>query len=185
MVQAGNYEGDNMQGQQILKVGDPWPFGHTEQEGMTAVIDRQSIDLVCVMNGISAQERTIFKKGKLKYGCTVIDSIPFIFLSFKHFSFDCYINSFKEPKDRIETYTMGDPKANLVQIFLVDGSTSILTAIRAVGTNPDFNNTIKKAIFAQPSVFQNAFQLDSLALNILNTHQTIDLMKSGMVWAIG
>lgn len=185
MVQAGNYEGDNMQEQQILKVGDPWPFGHTEQEGMAAVINKQSIDLVCVMHGISAQERTIFKKGKLKYGCTVIDSIPFIFLSFKHFSFDCYINSFKEAKERISTYTMGDPKANLVQLFLVDGFTNTLSGIRVIGTNPDFNNTIKQALFEQPTVFQTAQQLDNLALNILSTHQTIDLIRSGKVWSIG
>jgi len=173
------------QGIQQFSVGTKFPLQYYQHDAMVPILAQSSLMFVITMNPLSEQEVEIFQNGKIEYGVTIQEGIPFVVVRFPGLaSFDCFVNFIAELSNKRDMFLAEEPNSNLVQFFLVDCATGILRGIRTIGTEPKFMREIKEACFGQVSKYPTASAVSAAADAILNQHQTSDLMKRARMFYI-
>jgi hypothetical protein len=167
-----------------ISLGEKWPADYNRSDGMTPIIDGASLTFLAVLRGANESEIHAFRRGSLRYGLYAEESIPFILWEFRGYEMDCHINMHKEPPDKRDAFLAGEPEANAVQLYLVDGATDIVRGIRLVGTQPAFVQEIKQLCFDQLSAYASAAVVDAAAEKVLALNSIKDMLRRGRTWKL-
>jgi alpha-acetolactate decarboxylase len=95
-----------------------------------AILNTAFFDALCVLDGISANERKDWRKGKLGIYLYEQSDIPFVCFAFENWNFDISINIGKATDEQVEEWL--NSEANLINLFLVDATTGTLEAMRMI-----------------------------------------------------
>ncbi len=114
------------------EVGKPFPHKNYLGKGEVtiAILNTAFFDVVCVLSGISPNERKDWRKGKLTVCLYEQASIPFICFVFENWNFDVNINIGKVQPDKIDEWL--NSEGNIINLFLVDAITGKLEAMRMI-----------------------------------------------------
>jgi len=114
-----------------------------------AILNTAFFDVLCLLNGISADERKDWRKGKLKIYLYEQSDIPFICFAFENWNFDVNINIGKVTDEQIEEWLNSD--ANIINLFLVDAITGTLEAMRMISIPKTMSGRIRDICEEQSS----------------------------------
>src|SRR5579859_1737618 len=152
-------------GHKIYRVGDIFPdpdfAGIT---GSAALLTNDSFNAALFTPDIPKEADTLFRKGTARYGIFTRDHIPFVlFLIGTEIIFEMPITLTKMPRD-IATRWLDNPKANAVNLYLVDQRNFILKSIRSMGVSLEFMDNLKETLRKQ----YNYYASDLEAVRALN-----------------
>ena len=99
-------------------------------EVTVAVLNTAFFDVVCVLGGITSDERKDWRKGKLAIYLYEQSNIPFICFAFENWNFDVSINIGKISEDQVDEWL--NSESNLINLFLVDATTGNIEAMRMI-----------------------------------------------------
>lgn len=117
---------------------------------MRAVFIHGSLMFIISVGRLKAYEESIFKNGKLEYGVTVQECVPFVIASLNgFFTFDCTINMLGQPQETRDAFLARAPDSTTVQLYLIEYRTGLLRGIRTFDAASEFLTTIKEACFQQ------------------------------------
>jgi len=161
-----------------FEVGKPFPdTRYRAHEGGIIMLNEVGFDVLIILRGLQSQEVRNFRKGDLTYGVADIESVPFIMMLFnKSFDLDLSLNvkGFRHLEDRKKWL---DSEANLVSIYLVDGTTYNLRAIRAVGLNLDFAARVKEISRIQEQRYRNKADVDQVISQTKIKYSLKDILR--------
>lgn len=114
------------------EVGTRFPHEKYLKHGeiILSMLNTSFFDVLCVLNGISPEEKKDWRKGKLSVYLYEQSNIPFICFAFENWNFDVNINIGKVDEDKIDDWLNGE--ANIINLFLVEATTGKLEAMRMI-----------------------------------------------------
>ncbi len=121
----------------------PWQEYIGHGDATIPVFNKNFFDVVVSMVEPTPDEIKSFRKGQLEVGLFIMEDVPFLYLDFGKFSLDASLNINKLSKqEEIDNWLNKD--SNIINLFLIDGTTGILMANRMISIN--FSETIRDVI---------------------------------------
>ncbi len=108
----------------------PHPEYLNRGEITTAIINSAFFDVVCVIGGISPNEKKDWSKGKLSVLLYEKEQIPFVVFAFDTWNFDVSININKVQQNKIDDWL--NASGNIINLYLVEASSGVLVAMRMI-----------------------------------------------------
>ena len=143
-----------------LTVGEKFPAPYHKNDSMAVALDGPTFNLILSMGGITGKEAQALRKGKLRIGAAAVHHIPFVVLACPGVgTFDASLNIVAESQEKRDAFLAGEPRANLVTLYLIDNQTDILRGMRALGCSVDFMQTIKEAAFSQVAAYPSGAEV--------------------------
>lgn len=109
-------------------------FPHEKYLGIgeitVAVLNTAFFDVLCVLGGITSDEKKDWRKGNLGIYLYEQSNIPFICFAFENWNFDVSINIGKISEDQVDDWL--NSESNLINLFLVDATTGNIEALRMI-----------------------------------------------------
>ncbi|HKO80165.1 MAG TPA: hypothetical protein VJU78_07220 [Chitinophagaceae bacterium] len=161
----------------------PHPIGsifpdsrYAQLDGAFICFSENSFDVVVLMAGINPSEIEDFKRGKLVYGLFVVDYIPFFILDFGNdLNLDCSFNFLKVKPDDANAWLIST--SNLVNLYLKEGTTYVLKAMRTITVNNKNIEEIKTTLKMQGEKYTSPNEVDKKLVKILSQYTTLKMME--------
>ena len=158
-------------------VGEKFPTPFRPYDGATLHLAGDTFGVVISMVDISSAEVKVFRKVKMRIGVAVIQGVPFVLLDFPGMAtFDASLNLLLESQESRDAFLAGEPKANLVSLFLVDHRTGILKGMRSLGCPVEMMTEIKTAAFDQAAAFASGAKVEAKIQEVMSLYTTERLM---------
>lgn len=112
----------------------PWEKYIGIGEKCLPVLNPTSFDIVVSFIDPTSEEIKTFRKGMLEFGLFNYKNVPLIYLDFQSYTLDVAlnINNFLS-QEKIDNWL--NAKSNIINLFLIDNSTGILSAQRLISIN--------------------------------------------------
>jgi len=135
---------------QSFIVGQPFPLP-VESSGVIANLTTETLNFVVVIDTPTDIEISMFKTGSIRVGLYEYRNCPFMTLRFDNFiAGDCTIDAALESPEIISAFLSRENKVNSTgMMFLVDGRTRLLKAIRYISYDKMFIRRIENSITEQ------------------------------------
>ena len=164
-----------------LKIDGPFPLKNPNgfRDGIFANISGESFDVICWANGLTSKERQAWRRGTLRYGVFVQETIPFFLLYFPDikWSMDVSLNVLADKKRGrpYQQYLSGN--GNAVNLYLIDAKTNTIKGMRMIGIEWQAAERIREACEKQLAEYPSAIAVDAALGKILRTKTTEEMMR--------
>lgn len=116
------------------EVGQPFPDQrYVQRDAAIAIFTESFVNITITMESLSRSEIEAFKSRSFTIALYKSQNIPFIAMQFQEFSIDASLDITLLTAEQQENWL--NQNANVMNIFLIEATSGILTAIRTVGVN--------------------------------------------------
>lgn len=159
---------------QTYAVGQPFPGPSSQVESARVMTNDYFFDLAVYIRP-EGDDVEQFRKGRLKIGAVVLESIPFVVATFSNLSFDAAYNILKVQPDDREKWLLAE--GNAMNMYLVDCRDNTILGIRMLGLKPEIVGIIKNGSRETIEKYKTHQDADRAIIRVEQTYTTPQMME--------